>query len=384
MIKDHTKQLDYRGREQFVITHTEPFYPVFVGVENRKNDTELVSALDEFKDEGEGNDGLVRAGAIITANRQMFLATNKGELTSEISRRGHKPLPVHVKKDKPDGENTQNRNVTNGGKSGDTGLKTWQWEDVPIPEYSGQGVSFSNGQFTIDSECNPQVTNEGKRLRFYLDPTNPDPASWCGNDFNMRAEFHTKPWNVRQPLGTEEWFGWSYTFGDDYVIDQKNEFVPFQIHQGVNAEAGGSPQIKFQIINDNDYDPEHLAGELFVINRANEPDNHPTGITPQAGDTLKIVVHVIWADASTGLLQVWINDQIVYDKQVRTVYPSAPWGGNAKWGIYKSSWRNENAVQESLDQGITHLETFMGPLRIITRRPDDPDYKKDSYSEVRP
>jgi hypothetical protein len=83
-------------------------------------------------------------------------------------------------------------------------------------------------------------------------------------------------------------------------------------------------------------------------------------------------------------LQVWINDKKVYDKQVATIYSDYPWGGNAKWGIYKWPWRNAERVQQSLDQGITHLETFMGPLRMITRKPGDVDYLKDSYSEVRP
>ena len=83
------------------------------------------------------------------------------------------------------------------------------------------------------------------------------------------------------------------------------------------------------------------------------------------------------------LLQVWIDDVSVYDKQVSTVYPGSPWGGNAKWGIYHHRWRNGPDVQNSLDQGITHIETFMGPLRMITRYPGDPDYGKDSYDLVK-
>ena len=137
------------------------------------------------------------------------------------------------------------------------------------------------------------------------------------------------------------------------------------------------------IINKHQY-RGHDAGEIYVVNKGNYPDNHPTGITPKAGDKLDIVVHAVWGDSSNGLLQVWINDRRVYDKQVATIYSDHPWGGNAKWGIYKWPWANENRVQQSLDQGITHLETFMGPLRMITRKPGDPDYLKDSYSEVKP
>ena len=90
-------------------------------------------------------------------------------------------------------------------------------------------------------------------------------------------------------------------------------------------------------------------------------------------------------DAEDGLLQIWINDVSVYDeKKIRTVYSHAPWGGNAKWGIYKWPWMVQAKVDLSAAQGITHVETFMGPLRMITRHLGDPDYGVDSYSEVRP
>lgn len=271
---------------------------------------------------------------------------------------------------------------TNGGLAGDTGYKAWCWEDISIPNYSGnKGVAFSQGQLTIDSECHEkQVSKVGNKLRFHVDPTNPGVDTWCSRDFNMRAEIRTSPWNIKHAKGTEEWFGWSYTFGNDYIIDQNNEWLFFQVHPGI---VGESPHMELMIINKNQYSG-HDAGEIYVVNKGNYPDNHATGISPKAGDILEIVVHAIWDDASNGLLQVWINDNNVYDKQVATIYSDYPWGGNAKWGIYKWPWVNADGVQKSSDQGITHLQTFMGPLRMITRRPGDVDYRKDSYSMVAP
>ena len=67
-----------------------------------------------------------------------------------------------------------------------------------------------------------------------------------------------------------------------------------------------------------------------------------------------------------------------------TIYSEQPWGGNAKWGIYHHNWRDGADMQKSLDQGISHLETFMGPLRVITRYPGDADYGKNSYELVKP
>ncbi|MUH35438.1 PKD domain-containing protein [Zobellia amurskyensis] len=269
-----------------------------------------------------------------------------------------------------------------GGKANESGAKIWCWNNVSMPDYSGQnGPPISNDELKIDSECyEKQVTQEGSRLKFRVDPINPKPGSWCARDFNMRAEISTLPWKVKHPKGTEEWFGWDYTFGNDYVIDKSSQWLFFQVHPGITGE---SPHMELMVIKDNQA-IGHDAGEIFVINAANGKDYHPTGITPSAGQKLKIVVHAIWDDASKGHLQVWINGNKVYDKQVATVYSRYPWGGNAKWGIYKWPWANEADVQESKRQGVSHIETYMGTLRMVTRKPGDADYGSDAYSLVAP
>jgi len=273
--------------------------------------------------------------------------------------------------------------TTNGGKANESGLKTWCWNDITLPTYSGKkGVSFSNGQLVIDSECNQNALSivDGQ-LHFFVDPINPPvDKSWCSRDFNMRAEVRTRPWDVRNPLGTEEWFGWSYRFGDNYVIDQHNLWKFFQVYPG---PVGLSSQISFEIIHKDQF-KGHPAGEIYFLNSADTNKYNPTGVIPKAGETLDIVINVIWRDSSNGFLKVWINDNIVYEKQVATTSPDQPWGGNAKWGIYKRAWENAGQVQKSLDQGITQLKTSIGNLRMITRFPGDVNYGKNSYSEVAP
>lgn len=271
---------------------------------------------------------------------------------------------------------------SSGGFAGDSGLKVWCWNDVDIPLYEGsKGVAFSNQQLKIDSECDEQqVSKAGNRLRFYVKPEKGEPDPWCSREFNMRAEFRTAPWPVNQSLGTEEWFGWNYTLGPDYKIDQENQWLFFQIHPGIR---GVSPQIELSVINRHQF-PGHGAGEIYVVNKGNYPDYHPTGITPEAGDRLDIVVHVVYEDASEGLLQVWINGKNVYDKKVATVYDDYPWGGNAKWGIYKWPWSAAENVAKSNAQGIGELETFMGTLKVLTRKPGEPDYLTDAYDLVVP
>jgi len=272
--------------------------------------------------------------------------------------------------------------VTEGGVAGDVGLKSWCWADISIPNYSGsKGVAFSQDQLYIDSECyEKQVTKSANRIKFHVNPTIPDVGSWCTRNFNMRAEIRTAPWDIRHAKGTEEWFGWSYTFGDDYVVDQNNQWKFFQVHPGI---FGQSPQIGLEVIHSSQFNG-HDAGEIYVTNATASESYIPTGITPTAGDTIEIVVHVIWNDAQNGLLQVWINGNSVYDRQVSTIYPLYPWGGNAKWGIYKWPWLNQTNVEESQQQGIHYLETYMGDLRMVTRRLGDADYGQNSYDQVAP
>ncbi|MDO6820657.1 PKD domain-containing protein [Zobellia sp. 1_MG-2023] len=271
-----------------------------------------------------------------------------------------------------------------GGKTaGETGEKVWCWQNIDIPSYSGrQGIPLANEELYIDSECNEnQITKSGSRLRFRLDPTNNvSTGSWCRRDYNMRAEIRTAPWDIRLPKGTEEWFGWSYTFGNNYEIDKNNQWKFFQVHPGV---TGLPPQIGLEITHENQF-RDHEAGEIYVTNAGGSLNYTPTGVVPRAGQTIDVVVHAIWEDNSKGLLQVWIDGNLVYDKQVSTLIAGYPWGGNAKWGIYKWPWAKANAVAKSKQQGINSMETYMGSLRIVTRKPGDKDYKKDAYSLVAP
>ncbi|MBT9186732.1 PKD domain-containing protein [Zobellia russellii] len=269
-----------------------------------------------------------------------------------------------------------------GGFANETGEKIWCWGNVNVPTYSGgKGIAFSNGELHIDSECyERQVTKSGNRIRFKVDPTVPETKSWCSRDYNLRAEIRTGPWDVHHQSGTEEWFGWSYTFGNNYIIDKDSQWKFFQVHNGV---VGKAPQIGLEIIHEGQF-IGHEGGEIYVTNAAGGEKFNPTGIVPRAGQTIDVVVHVIWGNSSNGLLEVWIDGKKVYDQRVSTMLSGYPWAGNAKWGIYKWPWANSENVQSSKNQGIGYLETFMGDLRIITRNPGDNNYGVDSYEKVAP
>ena len=274
-----------------------------------------------------------------------------------------------------------------GGKANETGAKVWCWGGIQLPNYSSKTTTFMDGQLGIDNECNVQVSNVGDELRMYVDPDAPAPQGWCNNSFNLRAELLTRPWNVDHPAGTEEWVGWTMRFGDNYKVDNSGtggNWIFWQVHEGT---IGASPLLSMQI--DQRSGGGFDYGELMLSNASqpignNNNSNYGTNIIPVAGQTLKIVIHVIWGDDSNGLWEVWVDDVLKHSVQGRTVRAADPVGGNMKFGIYAHKWRNASGVAASLAAGVTEIETFLGPLRIITRRPGDSEYGKNSYDEVSP
>lgn len=274
---------------------------------------------------------------------------------------------------------------TSGGKANETGLKTWCWQDIEIPSGASTGRdSFSNGQLALNIQCSPnQVYKEGNRLKFVLNPTNPAAASWCPENFNMRSEIRTMPWNVDHESGTEEWIGFNYGFGSNYVADPTNNWVFYQVHEGT---LGESPLLSLQI--DGRKASSYEIGEIVIVNASQEGSKNSiygTNIVPKAGDNVDVVIHVIWGDDNTGLLEVWLNGVKAVDLQTtRTVRSSTQVGGNSKFGIYKHTWRSEAGVQNSAAKGVTQVETSMGPLRMITRKLGNSKYRQNSYEEVSP
>ncbi|OWW27020.1 hypothetical protein B4Q04_04905 [Zobellia sp. OII3] len=277
------------------------------------------------------------------------------------------------------------RCVTQGGRADESGCKIWCWADMScsLSSVGSKKIFLGEHHLKIDTECNAdQVSIHEGRLRFHIDPQEPISNDYCERPYNMRAEIRTAPWLVNHPIGTEEWFGWDYSFDEDYIIDKKNPWLFFQVHEGT---WGKPPLIALWSMNQGG-PGSSKGGEIHVVNNAYASKSfyYPTGFIPKAGDTLRIVVHVIWGDHTGGLLQVWINGIMVLNKKQRTVRAGNPVGGNAKWGIYKWNWTHTDKIEESKVQGVTSLSTSMGVLRIITRKPLDKDYLKPSYNEVMP
>ena len=106
--------------------------------------------------------------------------------------------------------------TTRGGFAGDEGMKTWCWSDVSIPD---DGF-FSNHQLFVSSHCNSgMVTGLDNRVYFKVNPTLPAIENCGSAKYNYRAEIRDAPSDVNHPIGTEQWWGFNYKFGEDYMPD---------------------------------------------------------------------------------------------------------------------------------------------------------------------
>lgn len=259
--------------------------------------------------------------------------------------------------------------------------RVWDWSRLELPAYSWpEGVAFGDGLY-VDVAFDPTgVSIVDEQLRFYIDPLSPATPAEASSEFNYRSEIHTEPWPINHALGIEQWIGWEYTFGDDYVIDPTSPITIFQNHPGVR---GLSPQIELELAALDSPRPAQ-GGEIQVVNEASS-DRILYPITPEAGDRLQVVIHVIYGLGTDGLLQVWLNDTLYYDEKTSTVYEDYPWGGNNKWGIYHHTFNDSAAdVQSSLDIGAGKFELLMGSLKLLTRNPKHPEYGMDAFYLVDP
>lgn len=260
-------------------------------------------------------------------------------------------------------------------------LSVYNWSKFPPPVYDWENGGWYAEDLYIDVAFDPEGVKVVKdQIKFRVAPSYPKPPANAGSPHNFRSEIHTMPWEIRHPIGTEQWIGWRYTFGEDYVIDPTSPITIFQNHPGIRGE---SPQIELEIAALNDPRPA-TGGEIQIINAANG-ERIVTTVKPKAGETLDIVVHVVYGEGEDGLLQIWLDNENFYSKQVSTVYSAYPFGGNNKWGVYHHTFNNSpDDVEASIAAGSGIVELFMHTLKIITRTAESPNYLKDDFETVRP
>lgn len=260
-------------------------------------------------------------------------------------------------------------------------LRTWKWSEISIPAYTWpDGTAFGNGLFVDIAHDATGVSIKGAKLNFYLNPLTPISPTNSSSEFNYRSEIRTAPWQINHDLGTEQWIGWSYTFSQDYTIDPGEPFTIYQNHPGI---PGLPPQIELELAGLNRPSPA-TGGEIQVVNHSVN-SRFVTNVKPQAGQKIDFVIHIVFEEGSKGLIQVWLNGNLVYSKNEATVLNGYEWGGNNKWGIYHHTHlANETAVNNSIAAGAKEVEIDMGTLRLLKRSKLAPNYRTDAYDIVKP
>ncbi|MBU2948022.1 heparin lyase I family protein [Zobellia uliginosa] len=269
---------------------------------------------------------------------------------------------------------------TGSSSATEAGAKVWCWGDINIPS---DGF-FDDYKLFVSSHCSSNmVKSSGGRVQFQVNPISPVASEECGSDYNYRAEIREHPSDVDYPIGTEQWWGFDYKFEDGYVADEL-PWILWQTHGSFSIPS--NPMTSIQLGPTNYNGSLNPVGELFVVNNSLSAEGKftPVGVVPRAGQTLKIVIHLVWGDESNGLYEVWVDGKKIYRKQERTVYVEKPYGGYWKIGVYKWRWQDEGNVAVSNQRGISEINTSIGTLRTIMRRPGDPEYGDDSYTLVAP
>ncbi len=275
-----------------------------------------------------------------------------------------------------------------GGRANAFGYFMWDFSDPRIDvsaDATANSGYISNQEFRHSVEyIKNSITKVGDKIRLYLNPTVPAPSG-RRSPHNFRTEISEAEWDSQKLFGSEEWIGFSYEFGSGYIPDTASRSLFYQ-NKTIDSSSGGnnSPAIELMLTIDGLYGS--TGGEIAILHDAGGLNqDFLTGVFPTAGQTIDVVIHIIYGDETNGLLEVWLDGVEVYSHQDRTVYPDRPWGGNNKFGVYKFDWNNNPAkVAESAALGITEEERFLSQVRIYRKRPDDPTLGRNEYHVVKP
>jgi hypothetical protein len=270
------------------------------------------------------------------------------------------------------------------------GLKQYTWADTDYVSPGGPAdpPTFAGGDWIPDtahaggmiSDSDAYSRQWGTRsIRAHVDADAPFAAGVTEPVAgNYRAEIRTTPWHDPVPMGTEQWFGFSYYFPSDYIHDTASRSTLMQLHAGTM----GPPVELFHFVP-ADYDGEYGA-QLAIGRDWGTYDGGPnpdgleefavTPIEPQAGNWYDFVVHTVWdAGAGTnGLTELWVNGNQYYSATGANTFdsdpndPALPYGGTLKLGWYKWPWREQAAIDASSAVGAEEVELYIGPVRILT------------------
>ncbi len=283
-----------------------------------------------------------------------------------------------------------------------TGKFQWCWNQISINQNtSGTSTLIEPNALRLTQEwAYDQAGIVNNTLRMYLNPTDNTNNHTPGNNgdagnkrveiFEASDDTYASTFTARKPAGWEEWLGWEMTMGDNYIPITQYHWLFYQ-NKPDDADSPGnnSPPFSLNVAGGVFSGIPASIGEVVLSTRANGNTGatvaYPTGVILQAGQTYKIVLHTIFGEGTTGLLQVWIDDVLVVDApNIATLYTPTLGGGTNKFGIYNWNWGIQSRLDDILAQGVDHLELFFGNIKGERWSAQDAEYGSNRYTDVVP
>lgn len=214
----------------------------------------------------------------------------------------------------------------------------WRGDERPSQWDSTQSVI---GPFQISSP----VRQGNSAIRYVVRPGD-DPINSSGE----RSELVVFP-GTRD--GDEEWWAWSTYFPEAWNPNPNTEWNIITQWHHTGSTCG--PPLSLRV--DTRQDPNYVRVKIRGGNLGNCSAQYgPTDIRlhdVEKGKWFDYIVHVVWRDDPSGLVEVWVNGNKVVSRQHATLYSGQ--GAYFKQGLYRGE---SNRTTEIIHDGTVLGQSF--------------------------
>lgn len=178
-----------------------------------------------------------------------------------------------------------------------------------------------------------------------------------GQDQRYRDELRDAPWPLTGSDRTEKWLGWRYR-----VLDKVDDSDPtwYMITQFYQANINGGPPVGLYVTNKDRRLPKQSIGLNLEAHGGSSKYIDLNKKLPKVGGFIDIVWHVVFSK-TRGLVQLWLDGELVYDEHRRTMFSGNSNVPNTKVGIYYMRGNNDGSYGEdySYTFGVESIKQIM-------------------------
>lgn len=154
-------------------------------------------------------------------------------------------------------------------------------------------------------------------------------------------------------MHAEYWYGLSVYLPDDWAEDREQDVVAQWHNVPDEGESGLSPPLAIRV-----------RGREWLVTNISDPDPITTARPPQRvlyrgpygrGRWTDFVVRARWSHADDGLVQVWIDGDLVADRRGPVTYNDAV-GPKFKVGLYKSGWNDRARRPSDVERRVLFVD----------------------------